>query len=153
LRNVIEAIHDLPGFNHRIGLMGSSLGGFLAILTALEYPDIEALALWATPVSLKQFSSRLQKSPLLPFSPSKAFLEDLRHYEPMQHLKNISKALVLHGAKDDLVDPSNAWTIFKHLSNPKSLHILSETDHRISQEKSRTFAFSLTCRWFRRYLG
>lgn len=153
LKNVIEAIHDLPGFNQRLGLMGSSLGGFLAILAALECPDVEALSLWATPVSLKQLSSRLQESPLLPFSPSKKFLEDLEHYEPGQQLKKIRKALVLHGARDDLVDPSNAWTIFKNVSHPKSLHILSETDHRFSQEKSRAFAFNLTCRWFKRYLG
>ncbi len=152
LMSIIETVEQIDHFNGKFGLVGSSLGGFISILAALRTGKKFPLVTWATPVSLKPLASRIRKSSILPFIPSDKFIEDLEKYSPEEHLHDIEQILVLHGSRDELVDPLDACKIFNGARLPKELHILNDADHRFTDENARQLAVDLTCRWFLKYL-
>ncbi len=152
LGNVIIAVREISGFNGRMGLVGSSLGGFLSIIGAVKSDQEIPLAVWATPISLKPLVSRIKASSILPFEPSTEYLQDLEKHQPEKELHKLQKILVLHGSRDELVDPSNSWRIFDGAGLPKELHILSDADHRFSDPEARAFAVKITCDWLKKYL-
>ncbi len=156
IENVIRWVKQKEGFSGQIGIFGSSLGGFLAMIVAMGIADKTKsyipLSVWASPVSLKPLASRIQATSILPFSPSEEYLRDLKKYEPEDNLHKVAGILVLHGAQDDLVPPDNAWRIFRGSSSPKELHILNDADHRFSDAVARNCAIKITTNWFVKYL-
>lgn len=140
--------HFHPGV--RVGLVGSSLGGFLSLIQASRARDIEAVVIWATPLRLDDLETKEQKEdyPL----PPKAFFEDLPKHRLLPLLPKVSRCLVIHGEKDELVAMEEASEIFRCLDLPKELHLIGGADHRLSQPEHRRRAIDLTVDWFKRFL-
>jgi alpha-beta hydrolase superfamily lysophospholipase len=148
LQKVIAWAGELPGFNGRLALLGSSLGGYLALLEASRNPLVRAVSVWATPSHLGGLEQRL----LAARSVSPSFLEDLRGQKLLSHIDKVQRVLILHGEQDELLASSHAKAIFATVKDPKSLHLFPATDHRFTQVESRRQAVSLSREWFRRFL-
>jgi alpha-beta hydrolase superfamily lysophospholipase len=148
LQEVMVRVEDLPGFNGRLALLGSSLGGYLALLEASRNPLVRSVSVWATPSHLGGLERRL----LAAGSISPLFLEDLRRQELLSRIGEVQRVLILHGEQDELVAPSHAEAIFATVKDPKSLHLFPATDHRFTQVQSRRQAVSLSLEWFQRFL-
>ncbi|MCX8117198.1 MAG: alpha/beta hydrolase [Desulfobacterota bacterium] len=150
LGSALQFVRSYLGPNIRVGLVGSSLGGFLSLIQASKEKAIEALVVWATPLQLKDLETKKQKEdyPL----PPRAFFEDLPNHCLLPLLPKVSRCLVIHGEEDELVPPEEPWEIFRHLGLPKELHVIGGADHRLFQPDHRRRAIELTVDWFKKFL-
>jgi uncharacterized protein len=150
----------------RLGLMGSSFGGLVAILTAAQRRDIACLALKCPVVD---FAEELR----LEFGPDElgrwqstdtipnilggdqrvrlkyGLYEDcLRNiaYEPASHI--VAPTLIVQGACDELVPLHQSRRLLDALRGPKRLDLLPDADHQFSRaEDFRTMTAAIN-EWF-----
>jgi alpha-beta hydrolase superfamily lysophospholipase len=150
LGSAIDFLKSRGGLGNQIGLLGSSLGGYVSLIKASMDKEIRAIVVWATPFHLDDLGSKKQKEdyPL----PAEAFFEDLPNHRLLPLLPRVSNCMVIHGEKDELVPVDQAWEIFHSLSAPKEIHIIEGADHRLTDAKHRQRAMELTTEWFKKYL-
>ncbi len=150
LSSAIDFVRTYPGLGDRIGLLGSSLGGFLSLIQASTDGKIRAVVVWATPAHLDDLGSKKQEEdyPL----PPKAFFEDLPKHRLLPLLSGVSNCLVIHGEKDELVPVDQALGIFYNLAISKELHVIGGADHRLTDPTHRQRAIALSLDWFKNHL-
>ena len=149
LSAAVDFIRSYSGSGNRIGLLGSSLGGFLSLIKASMDREIRAVVIWATPLHMDDLGSKKEEEdyPL----PPEAFFEDLPRHRLMPLLPNVSNCLVIHGEKDELVPVEQALGIFNRLGIPKEIHIIGGADHRLIDPAHRRRAIELSVDWFKKY--
>ena len=150
LGSAIEFIRSRRDLKGRIGLLGSSLGGYVSLIRASEEEKIRAVVIWATPFHLDDLKSNqgTEGHPL----PEEAFFEDLPKHRLLPVLPKVANCMVIHGEKDELVPVDQAWEIFHSLGSPKEIRILEGADHRLTDPAHRSHAMELSTAWFKRYL-
>ena len=152
LGSAIEFVRSRRDLKNRIGLLGSSLGGYVSLLRAPQAQEekIRAVVIWATPFHLDDLKSNkgTEGHPL----PEEAFFEDLPKHRLLPVLPKVSNCLVIHGEKDELVPVDQAWEIFHGLGAPKEIRILEGADHRLTDPAHRSRAMEFSTAWFKRYL-
>jgi len=150
LSSAIHFVRSYPGLGNRMGLVGSSLGGFLSLIRASSDEEIQAVVVWATPFHMDDLESKEgnEERPL----PPEAFFEDLPKHRLLPLLPRVSNCLVIHGEEDELVPIEQAYGIFRHLSLPKEIHVIGGADHRLTLPAHRQRATDLTVDWFKKYL-
>ena len=113
----IDYIPSRPGLGKRIGLVGSSLGGYVSLFKAAVDKEIRALVIWATPLHLNDLKSKeeTEEHPL----PAEPFFEDLPRHRLESVLGKISNGLVIHGTEDELVPVEQAQEIFRGSARPQ----------------------------------
>jgi uncharacterized protein len=150
LQRVIDESVDLEDFDGRLGLLGSSLGGYLALLEVSHNSNIRCAAVWSSPSHLLDLAKRLPE--VSPVEFSQECYEDLLTVELLPRLKNVQRVLIVHGQKDQQVPPEHASSLYEVLDEPKALHILEGADHRFTASEWREEAIRLTMEWFKRFL-
>lgn len=147
----------------RVGLMGSSFGGLVAILTTAQRNDIACLALKCPVVDFGEelrleFGpgelARWQSTDTIPNlsgGPARVRLkyglyEDcLQHvaYEPASRI--VAPTLIVQGARDELVPLHQSQRLLEALRGPKRLDLLPEADHQFTRgEDFRTMTAAIT---------
>jgi fermentation-respiration switch protein FrsA (DUF1100 family) len=150
LQQVIDQSGSLDGFNGSLGLLGSSLGGYVVLLEASRNPVVRCVVVWSTPSDLSGLAVRLSAAAPVPMS--RKFHEDLNGVELLSRLAEVQNVLILHGEQDHLVVPEHGSKIFSAVKEPKRLEIMAGGDHRFSQARVRQQAVDLSLEWFRRFL-
>jgi dipeptidyl aminopeptidase/acylaminoacyl peptidase len=150
LSAAVDFTRNYPGLGEGIGLIGSSLGGFVSLIKASMDKRVRAAVVWATPHHLDDLKTkeRDERTPL----PPEAFFEDLPKHRLLPLLSKVSYCMVIHGEKDELVPVEQAWEIFYHLAEPKRIHVIEEADHRLTDPAHRQRAIELSAGWFKKYL-
>jgi dipeptidyl aminopeptidase/acylaminoacyl peptidase len=150
LGSAIDFVKSHPGLGNRIGLVGSSLGGYISLIKASMDKEIRAVVVWATPFHMDDLGTKKQEEeyPL----PGEAFFKDLPKHRLLPLLPKVSNCMVIHGEEDELVPVDQAWEIFHTLGAPKEIHIIEGADHRLTEPKHRQRAMELTVEWFKKYL-
>jgi dipeptidyl aminopeptidase/acylaminoacyl peptidase len=150
LSSAVDFIRTYPGLGNGIGLLGSSLGGFLSLIKASGDKEIRVVVIWATPLHLDDLGSKKQEEdyPL----PPEAFFEDLPKHRLTPLLPKVSNCLVIHGEEDELVPLDQALGIFYNLGVPKEIHVIGGADHRLTDPAHRQRAIELSVDWFKKYL-
>jgi dipeptidyl aminopeptidase/acylaminoacyl peptidase len=146
----VDFVRSYPGLGNRIGLIGSSLGGFLSLIKASGDKEMRAVVIWATPLHLDDLGTKRQEEghPL----PPDAFFEDLPKHRLVPILHKVCHCLVIHGEEDELVPMDQALGIFYNLGVPKELHVVGGADHRLTDPAHRQRAIELSVSWFKKYL-
>ena len=130
-----------------VGVMGSSLGGTVAVLTAAKDRRVKALVTWATPCYLDElFRGELIKG-------FEKLRQDVSKYDVVKAVKEIyCPILVVHGSLDQQVPLSHANLLYKNANEPKDIKIIEGADHRFTNPTHRKRAVELTLGWFKNYL-
>jgi alpha-beta hydrolase superfamily lysophospholipase len=169
---VLEHLKVLQGVdNTRIALFGASLGGTIAILTALRVPYIKALALWAPVASgeLWYQDFLVQHPEYIHIEPEKA-LNSYRGNElhpqfkaqfaqmfayktfPLLHPLPI---LHMHGEKDTIISTAHQEA-FRHASLPTQFNLrfvkYPHGQHSLGFSPNLQEVIEESTRWFQTYL-
>jgi len=130
-----------------IGVMGSSLGGTVAVLITAKDKRVKALVTWATPCYLDElFRGEVTKS-------FEKLRQDISKYDVVKAVKEIHcPVMIVHGSLDEQVPPSHANVLYKNANQPKDIQIIEGADHRLTNSLHREKAVELTLNWFKRYL-
>jgi pimeloyl-ACP methyl ester carboxylesterase len=157
----VECIRS-QGFE-RIGLVGSSFGGLVAILTTSQRQDICCLALKCPVVDFAEelhleFGSnelaRWQSTDTIPnlmggtdrIRLKYGLYEDCQRqiaYEPASRI--VAPTLIVQGARDELVPLHQSQRLLSALRGPKRLELLPEADHQFTRgEDFRTMTAAIT---------
>lgn len=149
LGSAIDFVRSRPGLGNRMGLVGSSLGGYVTLIRASMEKGINSIVIWATPFHLDDLGSKKggEEYPL----PDEAFFKDLPKHRLLPLLPKISNCLIIHGENDESVPVDQAWEIFHSLGAPKEIHIIEGGDHRLTNPVNRQRAIDLTAEWFKKY--
>jgi fermentation-respiration switch protein FrsA (DUF1100 family) len=149
LEAVFELAANHPLIGDRLGLLGSSMGGFISTFKASADFRVKALALWATPSHLggKRDKEDAENPPL-----GEAFYRDLEQYGARQAIKNVGNSLILHGEADELVPLAQAEELYAAARAPKHLEVFPGGDHRFTDPQHRRQAIRMSLEWFQRYL-
>ncbi len=150
LGSALGFIRSRRDLGNRIGLLGSSLGGYVSLIKASMDKEIRAIVIWATPFHLDDLKSNkgTEGHPL----PEEAFFKDLPKHRLLPLLSKVSNCMVIHGEKDELVPVDQAWEIFHSLAAPKEIHVIEGADHRLTEPAHRGRAMELSAEWFKKYL-
>ena len=134
----------------RIGLFGSSMGGYISLLKAAQAPLVSSVVVWATPFELGRTRRDYNEdgSPIL----KESFFEDLSNHSLLDVLGRIKRCFVLHGQKDELVPVSHSNKIYENLADPKKIKIFPRGDHRFTDVTDRKRAMALSVKFFQNYL-
>lgn len=144
VRDVAAALAYLlaqPEVNpERIGLVGHSMGGAIAIRAAAQMPEIKAVVVESSFTSLQdnvvegvRFIAHL---PAFPFAPliiyfgQKEAGMDIR-VRPIEEVAHISPRpiLFIHGEDDRFISPENSRRLYAAAGDPKELYILPGVGH------------------------
>ncbi len=141
-REAIDFLKDL-GYE-KIGMMGSSLGGCVAILTSVQEDSVESVVTWATP---SKFKGILQAEGL------EELKRDVQRYDVIDSVRELDRPiLIVHGSEDELVPVTHAYELFENARAPKELLIVGGADHRFTDEWKRRKAVDKTVEWFGKYV-
>ncbi len=139
----------------RIFLLGRSMGGVAALVTASKQSDIAGLVLWATPNDLygtlknalgPERYDALTAGKTLYLNDERgevilkpAFLEDFKNYDLQGILSKWHKRplLILHGEKDETVAVEQARRAFYLAGLPKKIVIINGGDHSFTNHGNK----------------
>jgi alpha-beta hydrolase superfamily lysophospholipase len=150
LKAIVDLAAHHPLLGNRLGLLGSSMGGFISIFKASVDPRVKALALWATPALLeggKEVIEREEEARL-----PDSFYDDAKGYDAGKVIQGVSNCLFLHGEADELVPFAQAETLYKSARPPKHLEIFPGGDHRFTDPQHRRRAIQMSLKWFQWHL-
>jgi len=147
LRFVLDFVQQQPWADGKIGLLGSSLGGYLSLLAAASgRQTIQAVVCWATPFDLSRIKLALSESEELKRVFPKGF--PLGAPEDLGDLPPIPRVLVIHGQQDETVSWHEAVAIYRRVGEPKRLLLMETADHRLLAPQWREMAMESSWEWF-----
>ncbi len=143
--NYVKKLKNIDG---RIGLLGSSFSGSVAVLFAAQH-DVKTLAL-KSPVS--DYGS-ISSVPLDSEEKRRKFSCDAKKYDVCLAAEKIkSPTMIVHGSKDDVVPAEQSKKLFSHLKCEKKLEIIKGADHRYSKKADFLRMTALISEWFHQHL-
>lgn len=150
LEAVLACLGTHPQLDGRLGLLGSSLGGFVALWVAagsgLEGPVVT----WNAPADLLGLAARADaEAP----GPPPALVAEVRAGRHVGAPSGVRRLLVVQGDRDEVVPPAHGRLLFERARAPRELCVLAGADHRLSEPTHRLQAFEQSRAWLLRYLG
>ncbi len=142
--------------SNRIGVIGSSLGGMVAIGGKQK---VNAVVTMGSPYKVPRYGK-----PLIPQEegdhyvlPSgsrfrKDFYEDIQKYDLTKDVKQAPPLLIIHGSSDEVVPVEHARILYESAEEPKELQIIEGADHTFSTPSHLFEALWLAVNWFNKYV-
>ena len=146
---VLTLLEDHPRLDGRFGLLGSSLGGFVALFVAARRPGTPVVT-WNAPASLTELANDdLDESRGLGIPFALEFMKGEYALAP----RGVTHHLVVHADADDVVELGHGAQLHDHAGEPCDLVVIAGADHRLSDSAHRAQAVAASSAWLRRFLG
>ena len=150
-----------------IGLVGSSMGGAVAVLYSQHDPAIKtlvAIAAVAHPLRIARQIEALEDHVVrwkeegyqlgAEGSVGPGFLEDAQHQDVITAVSKIkAPLLILHGGEDEIVPVEEAQDLFDNASGIRELKIIAGADHRFTRQEDLEWLLAATRDWFKKHLS
>ena len=149
----------------RISVMAFSGGAMTAIYVTAQDERIKALVSCCSPVSIT-FAKKIEDVEAfienqrqisisrnsLPTQTTEQIMENFKRVDPLLCVDRISHRplLIIHGDKDDLVDPAQAYMIYEVAKEPKELAMIAGVGHRLRHEED---AMKVATAWLKKANG
>jgi dipeptidyl aminopeptidase/acylaminoacyl peptidase len=156
LEEVLAWVRAQPDLGSgRLGLMGSSMGGFSSLCVAAEDREVATVAVWAAPATFDDLHD--EKEALEPQAPGSeeytppvlgpGFYRTLHTPDLVALAPSLSNVIFLHGEDDETVPLDHAIRLHRLAGEPKKLEVFPAGDHRFSDPVARERAVDLTTGW------
>jgi len=146
---VLGTLAGHPRLAPRVGLLGSSLGGFVALHVAARHPGTPVVT-WNAPASLTELANDdLEEGRGL----GVAFALEYATGQYALAPRGVGWHLVVHGAADDVVSLDHAAALHEAAAEPCELIVIAGGDHRFTEPDHRAEAIAVSQTWFCRWLG
>lgn len=133
----------------RLGLLGSSLGGFVALFVAARRPGTPVVT-WNAPASLTELANDdLEESRNLGIPFALEFMRGNYALAP----SGVARHLIVHADADDVVGLEHGTQLHDQAAEPCELLIIEGGDHRLTDPAHRARAVAASREWFRRFLA
>lgn len=150
LEAVLDFLAGHPALTGRFGLLGSSMGGFIALHVAARRRPTMPVVTWNSPATLRGL---LRSSSSDVAGLGRPFFEELETSAFADIPPGVGFSLTIQAERDEVVPPSHGRLLFDRAADPKELHVLKGADHRLTDMPHRLEAVALSLRWLVRYLA
>jgi uncharacterized protein len=150
----------------KTAILGSSMGGSVALLFAAQEPTVAALVTLAAPLHPENFPRRILTPEQIQCWRNRGFtlhngqrlnatlLEDLEHIDVAASARQVScPVLILHGDADEVVPVEEARELHDCLASSKRLVIFEGSDHRLSHPMILRQVISQALDWLTEHVG
>jgi uncharacterized protein len=155
----VDAVLKLLGRHPRLsgdfGLLGSSMGGFVALhVAALRAADAGAhpaypVVTWNAPANLFDLADdERHERPGI----GVPFLTELATHRYATTPDGVPRHLVIQGEADDVVSVEHGAVLHARAAEPCDLMVIPGADHRLTEPGHRRQAVDASLAWFRRFL-
>jgi alpha-beta hydrolase superfamily lysophospholipase len=134
----------------RFGLLGSSLGGYVALHVAAARSDQSPVVTWNAPSNLDDLMETTDTD--APGLGGPLFRELLQGFYA-QAPGGLPRHLVVQAEADAVVPVEHGASLFARAAEPCDLVIIPGADHRLSAPAHRKEALARSLEWFQRFLG
>ena len=144
----------------KTAILGSSMGGTVALMFAAQEPQVAALATIAAPLHPENFPKRVLTWVQIQQWREQGFtvyhgqrlnislLDDLARLNVVESVRRIGcPVLILHGDADEVVPVAEAYELNACLTGTKRLEIFKNTDHRLSDPAVMQHALAAALAW------
>lgn len=166
--NALDFVKTLPQIDqNRIGILGKSMGGLVAVIAAGIHKNIKTMALWAPAFHAEQWKELWEivqnpstsdelRAEIMQFDGMHAnenFLREFFDIRLEEHLENLHETpmLHIHGEKDEGVTIEHAERYRKHREKAvASTQVirLPNMDHEFAPSDEQFYVLEETCQWF-----
>ena len=150
LEAVLDHLAKRPECDGRFGLLGSSLGGFVALWVAAGRAAAGAplpVVTWNAPASLRDLPSAD------PEQAGPALVAEVRRGERAEAPAGVPGCLVIQAGRDEVVPPGHGRLLYKRAREPRRLHVIAGADHRLTDMAHRLEAVAESRRWLITHLS
>lgn len=149
LEAVLDHLAKRPELDGRFGLLGSSLGGYVALWAASRAAAAAPLPVvtWNAPASLRDLPGAD------PAEAGAALVAEVRRGEWAEAPAGLSRVLVVQADRDEVVPPAHGHALFARAREPRRLHVIAGADHRLSDADHRREALEESRRWLLAHLA
>jgi uncharacterized protein len=150
LEAVLDHLAKRPELDRRFGLLGSSLGGFVALWVAASRSGSGAplpVVTWNAPASLRDLPGADAEQA------GEALVAEVRRGERAEAPAGVSGVLVIQADRDEVVPPAHGHRLFERAHDPRALHVVPGADHRFSDPGHRREALEASRRWLTAHLA
>ncbi len=145
---VLEFLGGHARLDARRGLLGSSLGGFVALHVAAERRDGIAVVTWNAPADLEDLGEGEERPGI-----GLAFLLELATHRYARSPAGVARHLAIHGEADAVVPMEHGAVLHARAAEPCDLVVIPGADHRLTDAAHRREAVARSLEWFRRFFG
>lgn len=132
----------------RVGVVGSSMGGFVALHAAARRARPLPVVTWNAPATLRGLLERGAAAGEV----GPGLLAELAGGAYIDAPEGVRGLRVIQGGGDDVVPPAHAERIFRAAREPRDLRVIPGADHRFSEMGDRRQALALTREWLLEWL-
>jgi uncharacterized protein len=146
---VLALLEGHPRLDGRVGLLGSSLGGFVALFVASRRSGTPVVT-WNAPASLTELANddlEENRNLGIPFA-----LEFMKGHYALAPT-GVPRHLCVHADADAVVGLDHGLRLHAQAADPCDLLIIAGGDHRLTDPAHRTQAVEASRDWLRRFLG
>ncbi len=146
---VLALLATQPGLDGRVGLLGSSLGGFVALHVAARRPGSPVVT-WNAPASLTELANDdLEEGRGLGVPFALEYATGRYALAP----RGVPMHLTVHGEADAVVGVEHGAALHEQATEPCDLLLIPGADHRLTDPGHRALAIARSRDWLLRFLA
>ena len=147
LGRVLDYVSKQTWCDGRIALLGSSFGGYLALLEADGGGErIRAAACWATPFDIVRLGPPAEMLPEAAGLSRKGFR--LGEPDNLGGIGPVRNVLLIQGQEDEVAGWGEAVELYRRLGDPKKLLLMRSAEHLLLDPGWRALAIRASLEWF-----
>jgi hypothetical protein len=148
LEAVLGHLAARPELDGRFGLLGSSLGGYVALWAASRVAPgaPPPVVTWNAPAALRELTHSD------PSESGAALVAEVRRGAHADAPPGVARLLVIQAECDEVVPPAHGRVLFDRARDPKRLHVIAGADHRLTEPTHRREAVEESRRWLLAHL-
>jgi fermentation-respiration switch protein FrsA (DUF1100 family) len=149
LEAVLDLLRGHPRLNRRFGVLGSSMGGVVALHHAGGRGAGLPVVTWNAPA---RFAGMKPVPPTDGMGLGPAFFAELSAGRYAETPTGVSRHLVIQGEADDVVPVDHGRILYARAGEPRRLLVIPAADHRLTDGSHRALAVAASIEWCARFL-